>query len=468
MRIKAYIDGKFIETENTYEIYNPQGGIVGFAPSLKSDDIERAYQAARKSQKEWELQSVDYRIKIMEKFADELEKRADSIAEVMVKEIAKGFKSAKSEVIRTAELFRDVNKEYKKIYKSEMNFPKLNKKVEILRKPLGVVAAISPFNYPINLSGSKIAPALVSGNSVVLKAATNGTLSAAVFAEIAHDIGIPKGVFNYVTGRGRDIGSLLYSNEEINAISFTGGERVGIEISKNVSMANQIFELGGKDVAIVLPDADIELSANEIVKGAFSYSGQRCTAIKRAFVQKENKKDLIKRIVELVNDLSVGKPEDDAFITHVINDGSRKFIMELVQDALDKGAVAETEIKVEGNLISPIVLSGVTPEMRIAWEEQFGPVLPILEVSSNDQAIELANRSEYGLQSSIFTKNIDLAIEMANKLEVGSLNINGSSQRGPDLLPFTGVKKSGLNVQGVKYSIETMTRTFNVVNNIKK
>lgn len=463
--IKAYIDGKFIEGDVTYKIYSPEGHEVGSAPALSQADIETAFDAAKKAQPEWASKSVEERCSIMLEFADKLDGKAEELASIMVEEIAKSFNDAKVEVQRTSKLIRNVVEEYRKLYQAEVFFPELNKEVTIYRKALGVVLAISPFNYPINLSMAKIAPALVSGNTVVFKGATNGTIAGSVIADIFDEMNLPKGVFNFVTGRGREIGSSLYTDKNINAISFTGGEKVGQEISDNASMAIQILELGGKDVGIVRKDADLDLTATQIIKGGFSYSGQRCTAIKRVFVHSEVQEKLLEKVVAKVKDLKVGKAADNAFITHVINESSANYIMDLVNDAIDKGARPLTEIKREGNLIWPIVLDKVTPDMRIAWEEQFGPVVPFLTVDNDDEAIKLANQSKYGLQSSIFTQDIDTAIEMAHKMEVGSLNINGSSQRGPDILPFTGVKKSGLNIQGIKYSLETMTRTFNIVNN---
>lgn len=464
-KIKAYIDGKFIEGDLSYTIYSPEGHEAGTAPALNQEDINKAFDAAKNSQAEWAARSVEERCSILLEFADKLDERAEEMANIMVDEIAKSFNDAKVEVVRTSKLVRNVVEEYRRIYQKEVSFVELNKDVTIYRKALGVVLAISPFNYPINLSVAKIAPALVSGNTVVFKGATNGTLVGSIIAEIFDEMNLPKGVFNFVTGRGREIGSSLYTNKHINAISFTGGEKVGREISDHASMAIQVLELGGKDVGIVRKDADLDLAAAQIIKGGLSYNGQRCTAIKRVFVHSEIQEKLLEKVVTKVKDLKVGKAADNSFITHIVNASSADYIMDLVNDAIDKGAKALTEVRREGNLIWPIILDKVTPDMRIAWEEQFGPVIPFITVDNDDEAVELANKSEFGLQSSIFTQDIDKAVEMAHKMEVGSLNINGSSQRGPDVLPFTGVKKSGLNIQGIKYSLETMTRTFNIVNN---
>ncbi len=468
MNKKAYINGEFVSSKETYEIVGPLKTVVGTVPALKKEDIDHAFASAKNSQKEWETLSVEQRSELLLKWAKELSKKQDELVEMMVQEIAKPVSQAKTEVERTVKLIEDVVKSYNEIYKEQIDGATIgapSKEITIFRKAVGVVLAISPFNYPVNLAVAKIAPALVSGNSVVFKAATNGTLVGSIIAETIAAAGFPAGVFNFVTGRGRDIGDFLTTNDEINAISFTGGENVGIEISKKSKMANVILELGGKDAALILPSADLELTVKQVTKGAFSYSGQRCTAIKRVFIARPNKEAFENQLVEAVSKLTIGNAADDKDITPVINESSAKYIMELVNEAIDKGAKALTEIKQEGNLIHPIVLTNVTQDMRIAREEQFGPVLPIIEVKDLDVAIDYLNDSKYGLQASIFTAKPETVEKYQMRFDVGSLNINGASQRGPDALPFTGVKNSGLNVQGIKYSIESMTRPFNVINN---
>lgn len=468
MEIKAFINGKFINKTKTFDIISPTGTKFATAPSLDKEDIAFAFDSARKSQHEWELLTPEKRVWYLEKFAQILDSKKDEIAPMIVDEIAKPLKGAVKEITRTVELIRNVNQEYLKMYKSEMNFENLNKKVDIYRKALGVILAISPYNYPVNLSMSKIAPALVTGNTVVFKSATHGTGVAYQLAKIFDEIKLPKGVFNFVTGRGKNLGDSLYTNRHINGISFTGGEKVGMEISSASKMAIVILELGGKDIAIVRQDANIDQTATKIIQGAFGFNGQRCTAIKRLLVHKNIKKPLVDKIVELTNQLKVGPAIDNNDITPVISSHSADKIMHLVDDAIKKGAKPLTKIKQEDNLIHPIILDNVTTDMDIAWIEQFGPVLPIIEFESDQEAIDITNESRYGLQASIFTEDKKQAQHIAFHLDVGSVNINGPSQRGPDALPFTGTKHSGLNIQGVKYSLETMTRTFNIVDNYNK
>jgi len=227
-----------------------------------------------------------------------------------------------------------------------------------------------------------------------------------------------------------------------------------------------LLELGGKDAAIVLDDANLDLTVNSIVSGAFSFSGQRCTAVKRVLPMPGIADKLIEKVVEATLKLSIGDPAENKTIGPLIGSKQCDYIQALIDDALDKGADLKCGNKREGNIIWPTILDRVTTEMRLAWEEPFGPVLPFIRVYSAEEAIKISNQSEYGLQGMIFTENIDLAFNIAQELEVGTVQINGKSERGPDHFPFLGTKSSGLGTQGIKYSIEAMSRPKVVVMNL--
>lgn len=347
--------------------------------------------------------------------------------------------------------------------------PASKNKIAIVRhEPVGLVLAISPFNYPVNLAGSKIAPALMGGNVVAFKPPTQGSISGLLLAKAFAESGLPAGVFNTITGRGRVIGDYIVEHAAVNFINFTGSTAVGKNIGKLAGMRPIMLELGGKDAAIVLEDADLDLAAKNIIAGAFGYSGQRCTAVKRVLVMDSVADELVAKIMDGVKGLKIGMPETSADITPLINTRAADYVQGLIEDAADKGAEAKTDFKREGNLIYPMVFDKVTTDMRLAWEEPFGPVLPIIRVHSVDEAIEIANKSEYGLQSSVFTRNVQRAFGIAEKLEVGTVHINNKTQRGPDNFPFLGVKGSGAGVQGVKYSIMAMTKVKSTVLNIQE
>ncbi|MEW9670905.1 NADP-dependent glyceraldehyde-3-phosphate dehydrogenase [Ammoniphilus sp. 3BR4] len=447
------------------------GRIVGRVPAMTKEEVDSAIQAAVIAQKEWAKLPVHERGRILLTWADELVSRADEIAEVIMREVGKKKAAARDEVVRTADLIRYNVEEGKRLHgelmKGDSFYGGSSKKVAMIDKePLGVILAISPFNYPVNLSAAKIAPALITGNTVVLKPATQGSISALLMIEALEKAGLPKGVLNVVTGKGSEIGDYLVTHPSIQLISFTGGTKTGRDIAQKAAMIPLVLELGGKDPAIVLEDADLELTASQIVSGAFSYSGQRCTAIKRVLVMDTIADDLIGRLKAKVEKLSVGLPEENADITPLIDQGSADFVHGLIVEALGQGAEVITGNQRNGNLIYPTVLDYVTSDMRVAWEEPFGPVLPIIRIQSEAEAIDLANQSEYGLQASIFTQNIDKAFQLASQLDVGSVQLNGRTERGPDHFPFLGVKNSGMGVQGVRRSIESMTRDKIVILNL--
>ncbi|MGL4656687.1 MAG: aldehyde dehydrogenase family protein, partial [Sarcina sp.] len=340
----------------------------------------------------------------------------------------------------------------------------------VSREPLGVVLAISPFNYPVNLAASKIGPALMAGNSVVFKPASQGALSGLFLAQVFKDAGVPAGVVNTVTGKGSVIGDYCVTHKLVDFVNFTGSTEIGRRISKITEMTPLLMELGGKDAAIVLEDADLDLTAKNIVGGAFSYSGQRCTAVKRVLVMDSVADALIEKLLPEMKKLKVGSPLDieDAQVVPLIDTKAADFVEKLMKDAEDKGAKVLFGGKREGNLIEPTLYDNVSLDMEIAWEEPFGPILPIIRVKTREEAIEIANKSEYGLQSSVFTQDINEAFYIANRLEVGTVQVNNKTERGPDHFPFLGVKSSGMGTQGIRYSIESMSRPKATVINVQE
>lgn len=470
---KNLVNGEWKLSDNDIKIYAPATGEeLGSVPAMSQEDVDYVYETARAAQPAWRALSYVERAAYLHKVADILVRDAEKIGAVLSKEVAKGYKAAVSEVIRTAEIVRYAAEEGVRMEGEVLEGGSFDaaskKKIAIVRRePLGLVLAISPFNYPVNLAGSKIAPALISGNVVALKPPTQGSISGLLLAEVFAEAGLPAGVFSTITGRGSVIGDYIVEHEAVNFINFTGSTPVGERIGKMAGMRPIMLELGGKDSAIVLKDADLEKAAKNIVDGAFGYSGQRCTAVKRVLVQEEVADELVEIIREKVLKLTIGNPEDNADITPLIDTGAADFVEGLVNDAVEKGADAKTEIKREGNLICPILFDKVTTDMKLAWEEPFGPVLPVIRVKSVEEAIEISNQSEYGLQASVFTNDFPLAFSIAEQLEVGTVHINNKTQRGTDNFPFLGAKKSGAGVQGVKYSIEAMTSVKSVVFDIK-
>ena len=442
---------------------------------MSEDEVDKAIQEAKKAQKAWADVPLNQRADLLYKAADILAEQEECIAQIMVREIAKDHKSAISEVRRTVDFIKftaDAAKHIQGETSSGDLFPGYNKqKISfVTRVPLGTVLAISPFNYPVNLSASKIAPALVGGNSVILKPPTQGAISALYLAEAFNAAGLPKGLLQTVTGKGSVIGDYVVTHEGIDFINFTGSTVVGRHIAEISTMKPLLLELGGKDPAIVLSDADLDETSTDIVSGAFSYSGQRCTAVKRILVMDDVADALIEKLKPKIANIKTGSPANGADVTVIplISNKAADFVQSLIDEAIEKGAKVLAGNKREGNLMYPTLIDGVTTDMKLAWEEPFGPVLPIIRVKSVEEAIEIANNSEYGLQSSVFTKDIDLAFYVAQKLEVGTVQVNNKTERGPDHFPFLGVKSSGMGTQGVRYSIEAMTRPKAIVLNLNK
>ena len=472
-RYQNLVNGEWKSSEKEITIYSPiNQEELGTVPAMSQAEVDEAMKAAREALPAWRDLSAVERAAYLHKTAAILERDKEEIGTILAKEVAKGIKAAIGEVVRTADLIRYAAEEGLRITGQAMEgggFEAVskNKLAVVRREPVGVVLAIAPFNYPVNLSGSKIAPALIAGNVVMFKPPTQGSISGLLLAKAFEEAGIPAGVFNTITGRGSEIGDYIIEHKEVNFINFTGSTPIGERIGRLAGMRPIMLELGGKDAALVLEDADLEHAAKQIVAGAFSYSGQRCTAIKRVIVLESVADTLVTLLQAEVAKLTVGDPFDNADITPVIDNASADFIWGLIEDAQEKGAQALTQIKREGNLLWPVLFDQVTKDMKVAWEEPFGPVLPIIRVANVEEAIAFANESEFGLQSSVFTNDFKKAFEIAEKLEVGTVHINNKTQRGPDNFPFLGVKGSGAGVQGIKYSIEAMTNVKSIVFDVR-
>ncbi len=448
---KAYINGVAIRKNNVVEIISPLNQkVIGNVPSLSREEINEAFESAHNSFPIWSQTDLQMRIKYINVFTKELRKSKHKIAEIMHQEIAKPLDQAINEIDRTIDYIEKTIKTYQQI---RVKVKKIDNKTNTMfRVPLGVVLAISPFNYPINLSLSKIIPALIIGNTVVFKPATNGSLVGTYLGRIFNNINFPKGVLNIVTGKGQEIGDILVSNHLINMISFTGSVKTGQKIAKMHHFIPIVLELGGNDAAYVREDADIVLSARKIARGAFEFSGQRCTAIKRLIVN-ENIKDVF--LEALIKEAKQIEP------IPLINNEAANWVSKLLDDQTLKIVLGNQR---NGNTFCNTIVE-TTINSAVWNEEAFGPILPIVYVKNDEQAIRIINASNYGLQNCLFTKNIEWAKKCALKIESGSVNINGVSSRGPDEFPFLGIKNSGFGTQGIEEALLSMSRYLNVVEN---
>lgn len=475
---KFFAGGAWQESKSDkfIEIHSPiDNSIVGIVPSVTKEEAEMAVESAKNAQKGWEGMLIHERIDILHKAAALIAENVDLLRDLIILEIGKPFSEAEEEVIRTVDLIDYYAEEGRRfcgdVWESSA-FPGYKKnKVAIARRvPLGVVLAIPPFNYPINEGAPKIVGALVSGNTVILKPSTQGAISSLHMVELFYQAGVPEGVLNCVTGKGEDVGDFLVTHPLIDAINLTGSFETANEVAHKAGMKKLLFGLSGKDASIVLADADLVSAADEIAKGSFSYGGQRCTGIKRVLVEEKCHDEFVELLKKSVaKKYILGDPRiKENTLGPLIDDRTARYIAELLEDAVNMGAKVVLGGKRDGRNMEATILTEVTKKMRLAWEEPFGPILPVMKIASWEEGVALANQSEYGLQSSVFTKDIDKAWAMAEALEVGSIQINGKDARGPDHFPFTGFKHSGLGmVQGAKYLIAEMTRYKTIVMNTK-
>lgn len=465
---------KTSKSGKTVSIKNPYNGeLLGNVQACTREEVDEVIKNARDNIECWETTPLRERADVLKKAAELIKKWAKPLGNILMRENGKPLNSAISEIERTA-IYFNATAEASDVLIGESLVGDLlegysrEKMSMTYRVPLGVILCIGPFNYPFNLTGSKIAPALLAGNSVVMKPPTEGSITASHWGVILEEAGLPPGVFNFVTGRGSEIGDYIVSHQDIDMIAFTGSSTTGKHIADMAGMKPLLLELGGKDAAIVLDDADLEDTVDAIISGAFSYNGQRCTAVKRVLPMPGIADELVERVTERAKELSVGDPAENNKIGPIISSKQADYIQELIDDAIEKGATVKCGNRRENNIIWPTVLDNVTSEARIAWEEQFGPVIPFIRVYSAEEAIRISNKSKYGLQGMIFTNDIDLAFNISRELEVGTVQINGASSRGPDHFPFLGTKSSGMGTQGIRYAIENMSRPKVVVMNLSE
>lgn len=471
-----FFDGEKWNTSvsgKTIDIISPiDSHTVGKIQMVTFAEIDQTIRRAHEAQKIWQIMPMIKRAKILHLAADWIREHEHVLTSLLIKEIGKTHAEAKDEILRSADMIDYFSHEGLHVKGEELSgeaFPGYDQtKLAIIeRVPLGVILAIAPFNYPVNLSVSKIAPALIMGNAVVFKPPTQGAISSLYLTEIFRIAGVPDGVIVTITGTGDGIGNYLCTHPGIDMVTFTGSSQVGKLIAEKIGMIPILFECGGNNPALVLPDADMEATTVEIVKGAFSYSGQRCTAIKYVLGLSPTIEKLLPMVVKKTKEMmKLGDPRiPENNLGPIISDSAAEEIEKRVLMAKVAGARIVLGGKRNGRLIEPTILEHVTPAMEVLYTETFGPVVSFIKVKSIDEAIKIINESAYGLQASIFTKDEGAGIKLGQLIDVGTVQINSKPQRGPDHFPFLGIKGSGSGVQGIRYTLEAMTRYKSIVLN---
>jgi glyceraldehyde-3-phosphate dehydrogenase (NADP+) len=472
-----YFDGttwKESTSGKTIAILSPiDNSVVGHIQAITKEEATESIERAAAAQPLWERIPLFVRTRALATAADLIRENVDTLTDLLVLEIGKPKGEAKGEVLRTADIIEYTAQESQSLHGEEIDsdhFPGFDKgRIALVdRVAHGVVLAIAPFNYPLNLAASKIAPALAMGNAVIFKPPTQGSISGLFLTQLFIKAGIPNDVLSCLTQEGREIGDSLVTHPAISMIAFTGSTKVGVSIAKAAGMIPLLFECGGNNPVIVLPDAEMDKTAVEIVRGAFSYAGQRCTGIRYVLATQDVLTVLVPKVVDAVKALTrMGDPRRDEtkMIGPVISQQAAESIIQTVQEAVAAGAVVVTGGTKEGTFVPPTIVTNVVPTMKIVAEETFGPVLSFITVRDTEEAVAIINASKYGLQAALFTQDEGTGMVLARRLNVGTIQLNGSPQRGPDHFPFLGVKQSGVGVQGIRYSLIAMSRLRSVVVN---
>ena len=464
---KLLLDGEWIETGKWHEVRSPYSGeAVARISQAGAEHARRAVDAAAQAL-ESPLQAHE-RAEILDRVAALLRERADEVAHTICAEAGKPLKAARVEADRAVSTYTMAAVEARRlagdVVPMDASPAGVGKVAYTMRVPIGVVGAITPFNFPLNLVGHKIAPALAAGCPVVLKPAGQTPLSALLLAELESDAGLPAGWLNVLVGPSAEIGDVLVEDERVRLITFTGSAEVGWKIRERAARKKVNLELGNATPVVVEADADIEQAATKLAANAFAFAGQSCISVQRIYVQRPAYDDFVDRFVPKVDALRVGDPaEEETDVGPVIDEGARERIVSWIEEAKAGGAKVLAGGEIVDGLLHPTVLADVTPEMKVSCLEVFGPLCTVSAYESTDEAFELANGTEYGLQAGIFTTNIHTALAAADALEFGGITVNEAPTFRADQMPYGGVKASGNTKEGPHYAVREMTEERLVV-----
>lgn len=448
-----YINGEWVETKNREAVENKNPAnldeVVGAFQSSSIEDVNMAVEAAKTASYAWKKMTSDKRGSYLQKVADLLEQRIDKIALTLTKEMGKTLPEAKGEVARGVAILRYYAGEGVRSIGDVIPSTEEGALMFTTRVPLGVVGVITPWNFPVAIPIWKIAPALVYGNTVVLKPASEATITCAQVMECFHDAGLPNGVINMVTGSGSVIGNGLVDHPDINGITFTGSNTIGKRIAQAAASSGKKFqlEMGGKNPVIVANDADLDLAVDATISGGLKSTGQKCTATSRVIVQKDIYEEFKEKLLSKVEEITVGDgAESSTWMGPLVNSNQLDTVIGYIEKGKEEGATllygGKKVDELNGYFVEPTVFENVDPSMTIAKEEIFGPVLALMKVDTIEEALELANDSEYGLSASIFTTNIANMLTFIEDMDAGLVRVNAESAGVEYQAPFGGMKSS--------------------------
>ena len=456
-KFQNLINGKWVDAVSgrTFENRNPANWeeVVGIFPKSGKEDVDAAVKAARAAFEKWRLVPAPKRGDIMRAIGDLMVKRKEEIAREMTREMGKVLAETRGDVQEGIDTAYYASVEGRRLFGHTVPSELPNKFAMAIRVPIGVAGIITPWNFPMAIPTWKMFPAILSGNTCVFKPATDTPLTAALLVEIMMEAGLPDGVVNIVHGGGSEVGNALTSHPDVDLISFTGSTGVGKQITRDSAdtLKRVSLELGGKNAQIVLADADLDLALEAVLWGAFGTTGQRCTATSRLIVEDKVYDKFMAMLIDRTNKLKLGDGLlPDSQVGPCVNESQRKTVQEYVEIGKKEGAklVAGGSIATEGALAKgwfhqPTIFGDVTPEMRLAKEEIFGPVLSVIRAKDFDDAIRILNNTEYGLSSSVFTTDVNKAFTAIRDIQSGITYINAATIGAEAHLPFGGVKKTG-------------------------
>lgn len=466
--MKMLIDGHWVEASdgNWQEVCNPgTGEVIDKVPIATLKDAEKALLAAQRGKEAMGRLPAHERSTILFRIADAMEADKATLSELLARENGKPIKQTQGEVEAAIRIYRGFAEEAKRILGKVVPMdavPGQERNLAFtIRQPLGVVAAIIPFNYPVELCAHKDGAALAAGNAVIVKPPSNCPLTLLKIAALMEEAGLPKAAHQVITGPGKLIGDFLARSQGIQMITVTGSTEVGIKISQLAAqnLKKVHLELGGNDAMIICSDADLEKAAEAVVLGRLARgNGQICCAVKRIFVDAQVYNNFAEILTEKVRALKVGNQlDEDTDVGPLINEEAARKVETAINDAVEAGAKLRAGGHRKNAFIEPTVLTDISPQTELFREETFGPVAPLLAFQNLDEAIEMVNDSPYGLQAALFTKDINRAFDIAYRLEAGGVIINWSSAIRVESLPFGGIKMSGHGREGLYDTINDMT-----------
>ncbi len=467
--MRMLINGGSVGNEKI-EIHNPfNNEVIDRVPAASKEDIKKAISAAKDARKHMISLTARKISEALYEASRELEKRFDEFSRIIALDSGKPIRASQDEVKRSIETLKLCAEESKRIYGEYIPMDAGIGGKDLIgftvKLPIGIVAAIIPFNYPLNLAVHKVGPALAAKNTVILKPSIKAPLTALKLGELLNEY-FPDGAINVLTGDASLIGDMIIKSEDIDKISFTGDFKTGKLIAEKSGMKKLTLELGGNDPLIVLENADIEKAVEGAVRGSYLYSGQICIAVKRMIVDEKIADEFVDELFKRTIKLKMGDPLDPRTdIGPLIDEKAALNVEKRVEEAVEGGAELLCGGGRHGNFFEPTILDHVEQSMRVVQHETFGPVSPIIRVKGADEALKVANSTCYALQAGVFTEDINEALKFASELEAGAVLINKQSTFRVDHMPFGGFKCSGLGKEGVKYAIEDMTKTKLIIFN---